>query len=75
MLIESRVKKLARVVNRDGTPMRLGTCDNVIQSHEVMVRLLKATNNEGVSMQRSPILVKPLQVRAIGIISALKKAG
>ena len=75
MLIESRAKNLASVVaNHDGTPMRLDTGGNVIQSDEVIVRLLKSTN-AWVSMKRSPISVKPLQLNATGVIPALKTAG
>ena len=52
--------------------MRLDTGENVIQRDEVIVRLLKAVNSEGVSMKRSPVLVKPLGVNATEILSALK---
>ena len=52
--------------------MRLDTGENVIRSDEVIVRLVKGVDAEGVSMKRSPILVRPSEVNAFGIISALK---
>ena len=73
MLMLGRVKILGTVVVKyDGAPMRLDTGENVIQSDEVIARLLKAVNSEGVSMKRSPVLVKPSGVNAIGILAALK---
>ena len=52
--------------------MRLDTGENVIQSDDAIVRLLKGVNADGISMERSPLLFKPTGVNAPCALSALK---